>query len=91
MSKRKKPKRRSPVARYMNEFNKPATHRDRTKYRRKDKHKGRNFDPYSSLFFFDPVLQYNPNHADPAPTSTDIKEVCWVVGASKPINHIVAL
>ena len=28
----------NPVAKHINRFNKPATHRDRTKYSRKEKH-----------------------------------------------------
>lgn len=38
---KKKTKTRNPVARFMNDFNKPATHRDQTKYSRKAKHKAR--------------------------------------------------
>lgn len=46
MSKRNKA---NPVAKYMEAFNRPATHRDRTKYTRKAKHnKGQNA-PYSLL------------------------------------------
>jgi hypothetical protein len=32
-------RRGNPVARNINEFNKPKTHRDRTKYRRNPKHR----------------------------------------------------
>ena len=41
-------KTKNPVAKFMNQFNKPATQRDKTKYFRKEKHKkGRNkADPY---------------------------------------------
>lgn len=35
----KENKRRSPVAKHMEQFNKPKTFRDRTKYTRKSKHK----------------------------------------------------
>ena len=35
---KKKTKNRNPVARFINDFNKPATHRDKTKYSRKTKH-----------------------------------------------------
>ncbi len=37
----KKRRIKNPVARVMNEFNKPATHRDKTKYKRKDKYNGK--------------------------------------------------
>lgn len=36
----KLPKRRSPVAKNLNRFNRPSVERDRTKYTRKVKHKG---------------------------------------------------
>lgn len=39
-NKTKAPKVNNFVAKHMNTFNKPATHRDRTKYTRKNKHKG---------------------------------------------------
>ena len=42
MEKRNK---KNPVAKFMNTLNKSATHRDKTKYYRKDKHKDRK-DPY---------------------------------------------
>ena len=35
MKKDSKPKRRSPVKKFMDRFQKPKTHRDKTKYRRK--------------------------------------------------------
>ena len=34
----KKKRTKNPVARFMNDFNKPATHQDKTKYSRKAKH-----------------------------------------------------
>lgn len=39
-SKREKPARRNPVAKFVNQFNRATPHRDRTKYRRQEKHKG---------------------------------------------------
>ena len=36
---RKVKRKRNPVAHFMNQVSKPKTERDRTKYRRKDKHK----------------------------------------------------
>lgn len=30
----------NPVAKHMEKFNRPVTHRDRTKYKRKEKHRG---------------------------------------------------
>jgi len=41
VTKMKKERKKNPVARFMNDFNKPATHKDRTKYSRKAKHKAR--------------------------------------------------
>jgi hypothetical protein len=45
MSKRKRVKKmnklRNPVARYVNQVNKPSVEADKTKYKRKQKHKGR--------------------------------------------------
>lgn len=47
MSKQKKRKGKNPVARVINEFNRPATHRDRKNdYKRNEKHKGQGKDPY---------------------------------------------
>jgi hypothetical protein len=36
---KKKPGRRSPVKKYMDRLTRPATHRDKTKYRRSDRKK----------------------------------------------------
>lgn len=38
MKSRSKPKRRSPVKKFMDKFHKPRTHRDKSKYRRRGKH-----------------------------------------------------
>lgn len=38
--------RRNPVAKFAGKFNKAQTHRDRTKYYRKDKHKKGRTDPF---------------------------------------------
>lgn len=48
MSKKNKdPSRTNPVAKNMEKFNRPATHKDKKNdYKRNDKHKGRKFDPY---------------------------------------------
>lgn len=43
MEKRNK---KNPVAKFMNTVNKSATHRDKTKYFRKEKHKKGRKDPY---------------------------------------------
>lgn len=40
-----KKRNKNPVAKFMNQVNKSATHRDKTKYFRKEKHKGRK-DPF---------------------------------------------
>lgn len=37
---------KSPVAKFMRRYNKAATFADRTKYNRKEKHKGHLTDPY---------------------------------------------
>lgn len=47
--KAKPPRRRSPVAKHMNTFNKPAVHRDKKKeYRRAPKHRQRDFRGFST-------------------------------------------
>lgn len=43
-SKSKKRSEKNPVAKYLNKFNKAATHRDRTKFNKKRKHKGKGYD-----------------------------------------------
>lgn len=55
-----KKRHKNPVARVINQYNKPATHRDRTKYYKKDKHKGRKFDPYFLAKYFYDLLQKRP-------------------------------
>jgi hypothetical protein len=42
----KKKRTKNPVARFMNDFNKPATHRDKTKYSRKAKHTKAPSEPF---------------------------------------------
>ena len=44
-----KPPRRNPVARYASRFQRASTFRDRTKYRRHNKHKGN--EPYPVRIF----------------------------------------
>ena len=44
------PSRRNPVARYAARFQRASTFRDRTKYRRHNKHKGRESYPVRSAF-----------------------------------------
>lgn len=44
-SRNRPPGRHNPVAKYGGRINRAATFRDRSKYRRKDKHKGR--EPFS--------------------------------------------
>jgi len=56
MSKKRRIK--NPVAKNMEEFNRPATHRDRTKYNRKDKNKGSQ-DPYFLTKFSVIGFMYN--------------------------------
>ena len=47
--KKRKAKKRNPVAKFMERFNKPKTHRDKTKYSRKQKH--------SKVGYFKPELK----------------------------------
>jgi len=44
---KKKRRMRNPVARVINKLNRPATHRDKTKYNKKDKSYKRDLGPFS--------------------------------------------
>ena len=46
---------------------------------------------FTNYFFDPPDPQYNPNHAAPAPTITDINALCALVGSGNDINHSVVL
>ena len=41
MKRDSKPKRRSPVKKFMDRLTRPATHKDKTKYERRKKHKSK--------------------------------------------------
>ena len=48
-------------------------------------------DLESDFIFDDLPFTYNPNQAAPAPTTTDTKPACALLGFSSAINHCIVL
>ena len=46
---------------------------------------------FDDCTFDDLPLTYNPNQAAPAPTTTDTKPACALLGFSSAINHCIVL
>jgi hypothetical protein len=76
--------------------------KDKTKYNKKVKHKGKGpegpfylttiSESYSSGgLCLGPEFTYKPNHAAPAPVTTEINPACSSVGFGNAINHVTVL